>query len=346
MANFKHLKKLDAVRGFAAFYVLLHHWSTQWTFIPHIWRKALLSFGQEAVMVFFVMSGFVIYLSCARKENLTFRYYFIRRFRRIYFPFFCALLLSSLIFLINNQFLRKFSWEQTLGNLAMLQDIAYLKPGTWFDPFLGNVSLWSLSYEWWFYMIFIGIYYVLAKASHRIYIVLVASVLAYLSYIQFPNQASLILSYFIIWWCGVEAARIFVERKRYTFRSLQPIIVSLLLMCGLTFAPVLSGEDLQPGIYPFLVFRHFVVVLVLILFTWFWYRYQFIAFDRIFGGFAILAPISYAIYLFHYPILIQLKLSSYIPNYWLETTLKLILIFGLSYLVEIKLQPVVNRWLK
>lgn len=342
----KHIQKLDSVRGFAALYVLFYHWIEDFAFIPKTFKLVFFSFGQEAVMLFFLLSGFVIYLSSHRKKTLKFRDYFIKRFRRIYFPFLVAIIISVLIFLLNGQLVEKFSWSQLLGNFLMLQDISFLKPGTWFDPFLRNVALWSLTYEWWFYMLFFLIYSTIFKNKNRIYIILGLSLFSYLFYLIAPNPIALILSYFIIWWSGVEAADIFVRNRSFTFSKAKPILFCLISMCILTFIPVLYVENIEFGFYPFLIFRHFFVSLFIVITALIWYKYKMILFDKIFGAFTSIAPISYGIYIFHYPILLQWNLNLYIDNIWIVAFLKLVILLSLSYLVEIQLQPVVNRYLK
>ena len=146
----KKIKKLDTVRAFAAMYVFLAH-----AFLP-ILKDSPLSiffrFGQEAVMLFFLLSGFVIHISYSRNPNIKFREYFVKRFRRIYFPIFCSYFISGIIYYYQNNTL-DFSYYQLIGNLLMLQDNE-LKPGNWFVPLFDNGPLWSLSYEWWFYMLF------------------------------------------------------------------------------------------------------------------------------------------------------------------------------------------------
>lgn len=77
------LEKLEALRGMAAIYVVLHH------SIPHNLRLEeleigfLFRFGQEAVILFFLLSGFVINYSFSRGNDKTFRTYFFKRFYRI-----------------------------------------------------------------------------------------------------------------------------------------------------------------------------------------------------------------------------------------------------------------------
>jgi peptidoglycan/LPS O-acetylase OafA/YrhL len=83
----KHLEKLDVIRGFAAVYVVLYHFFGQVKLLPNIVEKVIFSFGQEAVILFFLLSGFVIYVFVERSSKITFSSYFIKRFIRIYFPY-------------------------------------------------------------------------------------------------------------------------------------------------------------------------------------------------------------------------------------------------------------------
>ncbi|MCP2730429.1 acyltransferase family protein [Limnofasciculus baicalensis] len=341
-----HLNKLDAIRGFAAMYVLLYHLVSHLDFIPKSIKTIFFSFGQEAVMLFFLLSGFVIYLSIYKNPHITFKSYFIKRFRRIYSPFIVSILLAIAIAYFNGNLLKSFSWSELAGNLLMLQDFAEVKPGNWVNPFMDNLPLWSLSYEWWFYMMFYPIYKGLGKTPYCIYFVLGLSVIAYGSYLLVPNHASFVVSYFIIWWSGVEAARVFIRDGRFTYRNIQPIFFSLLFMTVVTAIPILHEAKIRLGYFPFLTFRHFCISLLAVGIGLVWYRQKLFWFDNMLGWFTHVAPISYAVYIMHYPILMQLNLSSYIPNLAITLVIKLALTFGLSYLTEIKLQPLVNSWIK
>ncbi len=110
--------------------------------------------------------------------------------------------------------------------------------------------------------------------------------------------------------------------------------------------PIFQEEKIRLGYFPFLTFRHFFISLLAVGIGLVWYRWKLLWFEPLLGWFTHVAPISYAIYILHYPILIQLNLSSYIPNLTISLLIKLALIFGLSYLTEIQLQPLVNRWIK
>jgi peptidoglycan/LPS O-acetylase OafA/YrhL len=342
----KHLDKLDAIRGFAAVYVVFYHFFGQAKLLPNIVEKAVFSFGQEAVILFFLLSGFVIYVSVERSSKITFQSYFMKRFRRIYFPFFISIVVSLLVFYLNGNLGKAFSWPQLLGNLAMLQDFSGVKPGGWVRNFLDNYPLWSLSYEWWFYLLFFPCYFVFKDYKPRIYFVLAFSAISFVIYANFPNKAALTFAYFIIWWCGLEAADVYLRHRKFTFNNMKPVIFSLLFMSILVALPILTVEKIQFGFYPFLIFRHFFASLLAVAIGLLWYRHKLLYFDNILGIFTTIAPISYGLYVLHYPLLIQLNLSSYISNQWLDYGIKFALIFGLAYLTEIKLQPLVNKLLK
>ena len=138
------IKKLNSIRAFAALYVMIAH------LMLEIFKGSsfifLFKFGQEAVMLFFLLSGFVISISYFKNPNINFGSYFIKRFRRIYFPVFCTYIISGMVYFKLNDSLN-LSFSQIIGNLLMLQDFKAAKPGVWVDPLFDNGPLWSLSYE-------------------------------------------------------------------------------------------------------------------------------------------------------------------------------------------------------
>jgi peptidoglycan/LPS O-acetylase OafA/YrhL len=83
---------LDLVRGAAAVYVAVHH-----IVVARGWGTGLgfaFRFGEEAVIVFFLLSGFVIFANEADRIH-DWASYYLRRFLRIYPPFLAALLVSA-----------------------------------------------------------------------------------------------------------------------------------------------------------------------------------------------------------------------------------------------------------
>ncbi len=339
------LTKLDALRGFASIYIVLHHLVIKFVnsqaeaslFLKIL--KLIFSFGQEFVILFFLISGFVIYLSTKRNSQLNFSNYFLKRFRRIYPPVIIAILLSILIVILNGKIARGINLGQLVGNLLMIQDTGFTKPGVWCEPFVNNYPLWSLSYQWWFYMLFFPLYKTLPQSNYRIYFILFISGSAWLSYLAQPNYLFLVFTYLIIWWSGLETAAVFLRYSRFSFSKMKHIFICLSIMCFATFMPLLQAEEISFGIYPFLIFRHFIASLLILVVALIWYQRGMIFFRQTLGHFAVLAPISYGIYLFHYPILISWNTSSWLPNFILSLGMKLVCVISLAYLVEQKMQP-------
>jgi len=76
--------ELEALRGLASLYVFFHHTLFSFKIVDkNSLLGILFSFGQEAVMIFFILSGYVIAFSL-NKNNYTFKEYFKHRFIRIY----------------------------------------------------------------------------------------------------------------------------------------------------------------------------------------------------------------------------------------------------------------------
>jgi peptidoglycan/LPS O-acetylase OafA/YrhL len=184
----RHIMALDAVRGFAAVYVAVAH---VLHFLPEgsLLRLAF-RFSQEAVILFFLLSGAVIYLSQATRRDQRFLPFFVRRFRRIYFPFLISLLVTTAV-VGAVRGLGDFRAVDLVGNLLMLQDAG--KPGNIANNYLWNNALWSLSYEWWFYLMFFPLWQRLQGRPHSgIWRVLGMSLAAWVGYLTAPSHLWLV----------------------------------------------------------------------------------------------------------------------------------------------------------
>ena len=340
----KPLPKVEMARGFAAFYVLTYDIFESVSGKLGLAGVAL-RFGPEAVMLFFVISGFVIAYSVAQKE-MKFREYFVRRFRRIYPLFLVALLLGAADYL----FFRKqpVPVRELFGNLFMLQDLGYLKPGTWFAPFAGIAPLWSLAYEWWFYMLFFPVWTLVPK-TFQLPVVTAISTVALIAYVHLPNQICAFLMYFILWWTGVELAREFTTTGKVTFAGQRNTILSLgsfavVSVFFLMRAPVYGAP--RWGGFPTLQIRQIVSAFVVLIGALAWNRAKWIGFAQIFRPFLWVAPISYAIYLFHVPLLVNT--DTYLGLFesravQLFVGFTVLLVFSIGG--ELYLQPWINRFL-
>ena len=181
-----NLRDLDALRGMAAVYVLLGHgrwllWAghATWLSQPHApWESLLaygsasLRFGREAVMVFFVLSGFFIHLRSAAElrhgtsVHFSASAFYRRRTHRLLAPYAFALgatvvcdLIGRTFFpvlyggatgdsLLDMNFARmEYSWSSVAPALVLL-------PSSLGRDFGSNGPLWSLAYETLYYAIY------------------------------------------------------------------------------------------------------------------------------------------------------------------------------------------------
>ena len=340
------LWQLEALRGFAAFYVLLHHISSSYLGLKHtIWGLPF-RFGQEGVLIFFLLSGFVICYSYGSNQEgrHDFWAYLMKRGRRIYPIFIISLLLSYFIQCFASHQLEPVNFSVLVGNLFMLQDHPE-KPGVFVVPFADNMPLWSLSYEWWFYMMFYPINRWVPKPKQK-YLVLALCLVGLIINQFLPNSICWFLVFFIIWWAGVELAREYLVAGDVTLAQQKTMLLLLippLVWYGwLTLKWKMAGHQIVFMAFPFVEFRYFVMTLVFLLLIFAWKHWHFIGFSQSLGRFGHLGSISYALYLFHYPIICDLRLVQSSVIFDLDLALRLLLAFILAWLVEGKLQKWIN----
>ncbi len=267
------LQFLDGLRGLAALFVTLHHarlllwegYSSGYqkhpeTYSPFMKFMALgmsiFKEGHAAVLFFFVLSGFAIHLSYAArlkkdpKTSFDYGNYLLRRARRIYPPLLLAILFTYILDrigmaqgyaiyaqktpyeVINGTFFPDHALRTLLGNLIFLMRNGVPVWGT-------NAPLWSLCYEWWFYMIYPALF-LLTRRS----IALATGIVVLLFVVSFfgPLWRGLFLgpvcSYLLSWWLGALLADIYMGRIVLRFAFLTPLIVLL------PIAPVLGRGNL------------------------------------------------------------------------------------------------------
>ena len=101
----KRLSSLDAVRGIASFVVVLCHCLTaipdeaRARFNATMWSPLINIFtnGDAAVIIFFVLSGYVLALPFFRDTQPSYPRYLFKRFCRIYIPFAVAIFIAALL---------------------------------------------------------------------------------------------------------------------------------------------------------------------------------------------------------------------------------------------------------
>ena len=178
----KYLSNLTPLRGIAALWVVVFHFSEIVAKFVSTDRSLLLSKGYLMVDLFFIMSGFII---ChVYQENFqsgfsgyNFRRFIVARFARVYPLHFITLLLSIAIFV------PMFGWDPLFDNpraiptnLLLIHSFGIHKLFNW------NVPSWSISAEWWAYMVFpLLAIFIYRKKGMAVILLALFVVLAYLS---------------------------------------------------------------------------------------------------------------------------------------------------------------------
>lgn len=123
------------------------------------------------VVIFFLLSGFLTANSLKTKfeeKNYDFKQYFFNRFYRIYPCLIVALVFVGIIdgisIYINKdsyQFIEAYNLKSFFGSLFMIQNSFINNVFKKIMPFASMRSLWTLSIEWWFYLLIGKVYYLL-----------------------------------------------------------------------------------------------------------------------------------------------------------------------------------------
>ncbi|WP_457595306.1 acyltransferase family protein [Hydrogenimonas sp.] len=340
------LIKLEALRGAAALYVLLHHTISDLT-VSGVHIGLIFSFGQEAVILFFLLSGFVIHYSFNFSKDKSFKIFFLKRFTRIYIPLFFVFAMTYIVLSWRYGGLIDAHFKELLFNILMLQDIPSLKPNVITAPYLDDAPLWSLSYEWWFYMAYFIIFQLSLKYVKNVDLfVFLTSVVFSVFYIYYPNIITRIGMYFSIWWTGVYLSKILIEDKKFSFGNLKvPLIFLASIICLLILNLYLKADQFtRVGLYPFLELRHFVFAFIAVVIAVIWKRFHWIYFDKIFAPFIIFAPISYVLYISHYPLIVGTHQFDFLfHNKTIGIIFGIAISFIFAYIVEIRIYPVVRK---
>jgi peptidoglycan/LPS O-acetylase OafA/YrhL len=255
---------LDGLRGLAALYVLVGHarwllWEGFYNgYKSHAAQYSLAGkclvfglspfrWGHEAVIFFFVLSGFVIHLRYAAgiKNDPNYRFdtgsYFLRRARRLYPPLILALTitwgLDSLgLHLGLPTALHETQYPSINLNIGSDHSLKTLLCNLIFvmAPVFGSDGpLWSLTYEWYFYLLYPLVFLIDRRSIARASLALVAlSVIGYAPIWPSPlfwlRGVSQLM---IVWWFGALLADCFTKRLSVRYDAL----------AALMFAPLVLG---------------------------------------------------------------------------------------------------------
>jgi peptidoglycan/LPS O-acetylase OafA/YrhL len=336
---------LDLFRGMAAILVLLNHFRSlffenyQNQLNSSLLQKGfylITTLGHESVIVFFVLSGLFISSSVINSLNQNkwdWTNYLINRLTRLYVVLIPALVLGvfwdqiginilKVTELYNgnlNEAILTFSSIDRstiftfLGNILFLQEIHT-------TPFGSNGALWSLSYEFWYYLIFPVLALAIIKKSWNY---------ALISILLFAFVGKTVSLYFIVWGLGY----IILLLPQLKIKSFI-LKLSLLITSTIAFSISVLLSALQQLSYPDVIIAICFATLVYFILSFMNHNSDKI--NTLYKIPKFFAEFSYSLYLVHTPFIVFiyalcLKLGF---NKW-DPSLKNILIGSLIVVITI-----------
>ncbi len=399
-----HNKNLDILRGFAALIVLLCHINALSGRFDLIYGRLLSVYynfpASLAVLVFFILSGYVIGINTAPlTTGFLIKDYIKKRLVRILPIYFIAIIFTAM--------LGHYTWPTIFSNLFFVS----VPLGNWMEE---NFPLWSLNFELIYYFVFIAFSYFQISLSKTIIALLVIIGLMFAFFHNKPIHP-LIISYtvgFLFWITGAYLAQ--KKDMPHWDISGSRLIAIFMLLFGLQnlnpFGPVMKLLKIAiyeyPASYNFprvffynIYFYLFAVVIILglthkytkygkyIMYFYFVtliaralmlakvYGWHYIITDhyttpvlavvisillwvlnfkisptitKMIKSTAALSSISYALYILHLPTIIFFSRfqASNIYMFWVKVIAFLVALFGVSYLLELKLQPIIRNFFR
>ena len=343
---------LDLIRGCSALLVCLSHLRNA-MFVdysalvhPNMAIKvfyAMTSLGHQAVMVFFVLSGYFVGGAVLRAgATFSWKIYLAARLTRLWVVLIPCLFLTWVIGLIIEQYAPSVlaganmdSWHSgpKLGEYStsfhtLLANLFFMQ--TIISPVFGlNSPLWSLANEFWYYMLFpLLLAFVGAiKPSHYLSRI-VAFIFAMLLSWYLPKD---MLYSFLIWLMGVA---VYISQSKIKLMR-QNTVRILLFIALITFglALVFSKSSrwfkempLEPDFIIGLTFAFLCLILSNLSFPenrWSWFAKSSL----------YLSEISYSLYLSHFPVVLLIASTVYKPHKFIPDILLFTQFVGWSLLL-------------
>lgn len=362
---------LDSLRGLAALVVLVGHarwllwegYSEGYKLHPDsysvigkisVYFLSLFSFGHQAVMFFFVLSGFVIHLKYSKnivqKNDPAFHLgtYIKRRIARIYPPLILSLILTFCLDLLG-AYLGFTIYASDTNNALISSNIffdhsissflnnLFLNPDS--KAFGSNSPIWSLKLEWWFYLLF-PLFLLFNKRGVYKGVIFTLS-LFFLSFLVDDLFIFTTISrVFFLWFFGTLLADIFTGRIKISQKYLAGLVVFIPTAIGLTKLNQIS--EFHADLLWVLGFFGFLNLL-------FFYQNRLLKFKRLFN-LKFLGDCSFTIYIIHFPLLVFIngillkQNNNQYPQNQIYIYLSVVLIIIISYLLHFIVEkPLLQR---
>lgn len=283
----QRIQWLDVLRGIAILLVVAFHFTTRYqdkypsnafadTVLFQVW------FGWIGVHLFFMISGFIIYLTIQKKKGPA--DFLVARLSRLMPPYWTAIVLILLIeylhayvFTVPN----RNDFVTTVFNFIMVPDIFKMR-------YLDN-AFWSLFVEIKFYLAFAVLWQAVNMKTRAAFYGSYAFILAAATVHNFVHHLPLgdNFHYFLIFWTGIAACKVLRENMTLPEYSLVTFLTT-----ASTLGFYTDGLELLVGLPVF--------ALLFVVSEAFFVEYAFAA--RLFSPLALIGRVSYSFYLLHQPV--------------------------------------------
>lgn len=327
MTNDKRISELDGLRGIAALMVVFYHLINRFNekfeindFFPDFFR---FDYGHYGVQLFFMISGFVIFMSIKRGNELQSPLVFAKkRFIRLYPTFWISMIITYLFVLFIGPHELKVTIKDFIINFTMLPKL--------FNAQSVDGVYWTLTVEMFFYVVVL--FLLLTKFINR-YLFLCYLYLLIGFVLFFVLKIFTYYLHGVLFVMGINFFFLWKSEKKFEIKNNTPIFLGLLLF-------YLSGDS-----------ELFVVVsIIVLLFYLLIYGKLKILSSKVFIFFG---SISYSLYLIHQNIghsvqllLINSGLKSYLLVFLIPLFLSILLSYLITYYLEMPMISYFNRRLK
>jgi len=289
---------LDIVRVIASFAVLFQHLSMYNNDVFAFFSN----YGHPAVMGFFILSGYVIAFVADQREK-TLDIYLKHRFARLYSVMIVAWLLTIIldtsgVLISNNQ-----TYEGIIASDNYLVRIfahVFFLQQSWFNSiqFFSNQPLWSLAYEFWYYLLF-GLIF-LYKGKYKLSLIVIVALI----------MGPVIFVYGAIWFAGAYLYKL--HQREF---NISPALASVIFVISvpIIFSYPYWNHILLPTDLPSMgklslrTYLDDLIFAVFIFINIFYFKYTLFSFSLIAPIIRFLSGISFSLYVFHFPLIFFFK---------------------------------------
>jgi peptidoglycan/LPS O-acetylase OafA/YrhL len=317
------IKSLDSIRGLAAMFIVLYHYTTRYNQMFNSNDGFSFWFGHLWVPVFFVLSGFVIHLTIDRSKNAI--GFLKKRFYRLY-PTYWLSIIITLFFLLISKFYQK--PEFNLSSSDVLMNFTMWHQFFGFEHIDG--SYWSLLPELLFYISMAALFW--TKLLTHFYYVNVALISLGIIHFYFPISIIgkiLDLDYVLLFFIGI----CFYRLKNDKSLKLEHFLIFVnLIVASFLYQRVQPNNNIK------LILISFTII-VFIYYCFLWGKLNWLGNIKIL---IFLGNISYALYLVHHVVGYTI-INFFEVNFDLKrlgVLCAIILSVFIAYILTYKLEPI------